>query len=76
MSKLFSIVRTPATVEATFSDGSEIPQSFIDAINSAHQRMTVEVELEAGDYLVLDNASVAQGRGAIGGGDNLFIALF
>lgn len=65
LSKLFSIVKSPMSMDASFSDGTPIPQSAIDEIALVHDRLTLEIQLLAGDFLLLDNALTAQGRHAL-----------
>ena len=52
-------------MDASFSDGTPIPQSAIDEIALVHDRLTLEIQLLAGDFLLLDNALTAQGRHAL-----------
>ncbi len=76
LSKLFSIVKSPASLDVNFSDGSAIPQSYLDEITAVHQRVTIEVPLEVGDYLLIDNVLNAQGRHALGKDQRLFMTAY
>lgn len=76
LSKLFSIVKSPVSLEVSFSDGSAIPQSHIDEITAVHRRLTIEVPLRVGDYLLIDNVLNAQGRHALGKDQRLFMTAY
>ena len=76
MSKLFSIVKSPFSMEATFSDGRPIPQFYRDEIAAVHRAVTLEIQLEPGDFLILDNALTAQGRHALDEGQRLLVTMY
>lgn len=76
LSKLFSIVRSPLSMDATFCDGTAIPQTYVDEIAAVHQDLTVEVELEVGDFLLVDNTMCAQGRHALGKNQRLLMTTY
>jgi hypothetical protein len=76
MSKLFSIVNSPVMMDASFSDGTQIPQSYVDEITTVHRNLTIEVQIEAGDFLLVDNALNAQGRHSLGKDQCLFMTAY
>ena len=47
---------------ATFGDDSPIPHSYLDRVTSALQSLSMTVQWEPGDLIVLDNLAVLHGR--------------
>jgi DSF synthase len=76
LARLFNSAKSQSAFTATFSDGTPIPQYFLDEIATVHADMTLEIQLEAGDFLLLDNSLCAQGRHALNRNQLLLMTTF
>lgn len=47
-----------------FEDGSQIPQSLVDEVKAAQDRLVIPLKWQAGDFAVLDNTRALHGRRA------------
>jgi alpha-ketoglutarate-dependent taurine dioxygenase len=61
--------------DARYGDGEPIPDDEIGEVLAAAQRCTVDVDLEAGDLLVLDNLRVAHGRLPFRGTRRMYVTM-
>ncbi|MGI8930836.1 MAG: TauD/TfdA family dioxygenase [Sphingomicrobium sp.] len=57
-------------------DGSPVPDEWVEAVKRASDPLTVPIEWQAGDLLILDNSRFMHGRTAIAEGDQRLIATY
>ena len=57
-------------------DGSTVPDDWVEAVKRASDPLTVPIEWQAGDLLILDNSRFMHGRTAIVEGDGRLIATY
>jgi alpha-ketoglutarate-dependent taurine dioxygenase len=61
--------------DARYGDGEPIPDEDIEQVLAAAKRCAIDVDLEAGDLLVLDNLRVAHGRLAFRGTRRMYVTM-
>lgn len=57
-------------------DGNPVPANWVEAVKVASDALTVSIEWQAGDLLILDNSRFMHGRTAIVEGDARLIATY
>lgn len=57
-------------------DGSPVPDEWVEAVKRASDALTVAIDWQAGDLLILDNSRFMHGRTAIVEGDQRLIATY
>jgi hypothetical protein len=60
---------------ATFGDGSAIPNETLDAVQRAYAAETIQFDWRAGDVLLVDNVLMAHGRTAFQGPRRVVVGM-
>ncbi|MGW7046866.1 TauD/TfdA family dioxygenase [Streptomyces avermitilis] len=60
---------------ATFGDGTQIPDAYMETVQSVLNACEVAIEWEAGDVLLVDNRAAMHGRQSYSGERQVFVAF-